>query len=138
MGSYLRGMAGFLIGFALVTLALQLTTPLMTDPFISVSPPTLAERLLRVLVAGTIAMIAGAVTAMIAGPAARPAALALTAVCALPAAVDLATRDARELSAVIALFVVPPCSLLGAELTARHFRSSRSGLTTDPPSSPCQ
>jgi hypothetical protein len=138
MGSYLRGMAGFLIGFALVTLALQLTTPLMTDPFISVSPPTLAERLLRVLVAGTIAMIAGAVTAMIAGPAARPAALALTAVCALPAAVDLATRDARELSAVIALFVVPPCSLLGAELTARHFQSSRSGLTTDPPSSPCQ
>jgi hypothetical protein len=126
-------MAGFLIGFAVLTLALLLTTRLMTENGTPVRPPALTERLLRVAVAGTIAMIAGAVTAGIAGPAARVAALAVAAVCALSAAADLVTGDARELSTVIALFVVPPCFVLCAELTARRFRSSRPGLTTDPP-----
>lgn len=136
MGPYLRGMAGFLIGFAVLTLALLLTTPLAVERT-SVHPPALTERLLRVVVAGTLAMIAGAVTAGIAGPAARAVALAVAAVYALPAAVDLATGNALELSTVIALFVVPPCCVLGAELTARGLRSSQRGGTTDPPSSPC-
>lgn len=137
MDPYLRGMAGFLIGFAVLTLALLLTTRLMAEDGIPVRPPALTERLLRVVVAGTIAIIAGAVTAGIAGPAARAAAVAVAAVRALSAAVDLATGDARELSTVIALFVVPPCCVLGAELTARRLRSSRPGLPTDPPASPC-
>jgi|SRR5687767_3359910 len=118
----LRGLIAFLVGMLAGLGASLLINPLIAE-YWSTAGPSYALRATRALMTGAAALASGALTARIAGPAARPVGFAVAGIFAAWGLAVLAI-DGRHLTPVVVTFTLPPCFALGVELMARRARST--------------